>query len=416
MNFSRRSLMQKSAASALGLSLPNNIAPLALANRIHAETGFSTPDEWRNIYEKRWGRIGTQPKSAIEFVVHAKGGLYDDQQSPFAWIVHYWLRAWIKLADMTGDEKYLLTGISYIDYMLEHTDEKRVARGEISENYLREPLGLQGKGVGGPFWKRWEEVNVLNTGMITHGIMRFCDGIFENRERWPAYVLIAEKYVEEVKRAVNAFDADWKNKGESGTYYYRDSAGFNTLGNTSVSFNQAATMCATQLYLDKWEKDVSRREKARRLCRFWADKYAHMQDDGTLHWAYRINSDDPIDGKEDAGHATVDLDFLFLAYELGISEITDKHVHAIARTFKQNIWRPDGSLNEFVDGSTSSNYDEHFNAGFGWFELSKYDDEILPMVLKTYHKFYHHMTKAQDIWARPMLGWVNLLSSVHAKP
>jgi len=414
MKLTRRQLIQSSTASAIGLTAPAIIMTegVKAAALIKLETGFATPEDWRNQYEARWGRVGSQTRADIEFVVHAKDGVYDDQHGPFAWIVHYWLRAWVKMADLTGDEKYLIMGMSFIDYMFDHIDEKRVTRGEINENYLREPLGLQGTGKGGPFWKRWEEVNVLNTGMVTHGIMRFCDGIFENRDRWPAYAITAEKYVEGVKRAVDAFDTDWKNTGESGTYYYRDSGGSNALGDTSISFNQAATMCAAHLYLNKWEQNASRREKAERLCRFWVDEYARMQSDGTVHWAYRINTGDPLGDKEDAGHGTVDLDFLMLAYELGISGLEDKHIKAIAQTFKQNIWRKDGSLNEFVDGSTSEGYNEHFNAGFGWFELSKYDPDILPMIFKTYHKHYQHTAKPGEIWARPMLGWANLLRTI----
>jgi len=286
-----------------------------------------------------------------------------------------------------------------------------VERGEIREDYLRDPAGLQGTGRGGPFWKRGREANVLNTGQIAHGILRFADMVLENRNRWPAYAILAENYCEQARRAVDAFDADWKNFGDAGSYFYRDSAGSNVLGTTQTAFNQSATMASAHLLLNKWQPDASRREKASRLCRYWVGQFAEFQPDGTVVWPYIIHEE--LQRVEDAGHASMDLDFLVLAHQSGVSEITGQHIKALAKTFKTHVWNPDATLNEFVDGSTSPQYSEHFNAGFGWFALARYDPEILEMALKTYERHYRANSSGGVLWARPMLGWANLMAKHH---
>ncbi len=166
-------------------------------------------------------------------------------------------------------------------------------------------------------------------------------------------------------------------------------------------------MCSAQLLIDRWDPDRSRRNKAARIARYWVDHFAEFQPDGTVVWPYIIHPE--LQVTEDTGHASVDLDFLVLAHKSGISEISADQIRALATTFKKNIWKPDGSLNQYVDGTTRSSFDEHYNAGFGWFALSEFDEEIAVQTLKTYHRFYHSNAPAGQIWARPMLGWANLL-------
>ncbi len=397
-----------------GFSLPHSritgiISAANAKTAIDPQSGICSPVDWDEVFINRWGMLGRQSRDQINYTIHAKNGVYDDSDGVFAWIVHYWLRAWAKMADLTGEEKYLHAGMSFIDYMFKHTDEARIRRGEIVENYLRDPASLQGKGRGGPFWKRWEEANVLNTGQIAHGILRFVDTVFENRDRWPAYALIAEGYFEQTKRAVDAFDPDWRNFGNAGSYFYRDSEGSNVLGPTQTAFNQSATMCSAHLLLDKWENNASRRDKATRLVRSWLNDFAEFHDNGTVTWPYILV--EHLRQIEDTDHATVDLDFLTLSHGREINGLKKEHLLALAKTFKKNIWRTDGTLNRNIDGSTTAGFDQHYCGGYGWFELSRYDPEVLEMVRKTYEKHYRANSDGGVLWARPMLGWANILAT-----
>ena len=411
MNITKRRFLHGSGA-VLGSAVLSRIQIGSASAATGQRGGFCDAIDWDNAYESRWGLLGTQSRDRIENIIHAKNGVYDDSEGVFAWLGHYWLRAWAQMADWSGDEKYLHTGMSFINYMLENTDKKRVERGEIVENYLRDPANLQGTSRGGPFWKRWEEANVLNTGHIAHGILRFVDTVLENEDRWPAYVPIVKNYFEAARKAVDAFDGDWRNFGDAGSYFYRDSGGTNVLGPTPTAFNQSATMCSAQLLLNKWEPNPARLEKARRLANFWADDFAEIQKDGTVQWPYILV--EHLRHIEDTGHATVDLDFLLLAHDQGIEEISAKHIDALAKTLKTRIWNRDGTLNEFVDGTTSKGYSEHFNVGFGWLSLARYDSEILDMALKTYERHYPSNSAGGVLWARPMLGWASILAQTKA--
>ena len=168
-------------------------------------------------------------------------------------------------------------------------------------------------------------------------------------------------------------------------------------------------MCAAHLLIDKWENDSSRRDKAKRLVRFWLDDFAQFQDDGTVVWPYILV--EHLRQTEDTGHATVDLDFLLLAFDRQIDGLTENHIKILANTFKKKIWRSDGTLNMYVDGSTEAGYSEHFNAGFGWFALSQFDPKIAEMARLTYQKHYRADSAGGVLWARPMLGWSNIMAS-----
>ncbi|MCH7908919.1 MAG: hypothetical protein IIB38_04815 [Candidatus Hydrogenedentes bacterium] len=159
-----------------------------------SRAAFRNPADWDRVYTKYWGPPGPQTTAQIDTVIHNIGGVYDDRNAEFAWIVHYWIRAWIVMADLTGQSKYMEMCVSFIDYMIDHTDQRRIDRGEIKERYVREPLYLKGTGRGGPIWKRRWNGSVLNTGQVIRGMLYFVDAVFDNPDRWAAYRPAANRY------------------------------------------------------------------------------------------------------------------------------------------------------------------------------------------------------------------------------
>ncbi|MCH8809731.1 MAG: hypothetical protein IH993_07870, partial [Proteobacteria bacterium] len=143
-------------------------------------SAFKTADDWETFYESKWGPLGPQTPAQIDKLANnAKAGVYDDAPGHLAWHTHYWIRSWVILAEVTGRMDYLDTCVSMIDYMLDHTDERRVERGEIIE-YIRDPMFLKQRGGHGPFWVRNRKAGVLTTGQIVHAIMVFVDYVYEN--------------------------------------------------------------------------------------------------------------------------------------------------------------------------------------------------------------------------------------------
>ncbi len=225
--FDRRSVLSGSIAVA-GAALPSALLPRAAAATRNPATNcdldlssaaIDSAAEWDAAYESRWGRLGPQSRRQIDVMVHNKDGVYDDSDGVFAWIVRYWIRAWVAMADLTGNRKYTDCCVSCIDFMVDHTDRRRVLRGEITENYLRDPLYFRGTGQGGPFWKRGRDVIALNTGQISHGILRFVDAVYADKTRWSAYVKTANRYFAQVRITVDAFDNDWQVFADKGSYH-----------------------------------------------------------------------------------------------------------------------------------------------------------------------------------------------------
>ena len=381
-------------------------APLLCAGDF-ANLAFRTPKDWDRVYSWNWGRLGRQTPKQIHLVVHAVNGVYDDRDGVFAWIVHYWLRAWVVMADLTGKAKYLDMCVSFIDYMLDHTDERRIERGEIRENYVQEPLYLKGTGKGGPIWNRNWDASVLTTGQVIRGILTFVDIVYGNPQRWHAYKPAADRFFSAALEAADAYDNDWQKFGNKGSYHYRSSDGSGDLGIIRTAFNQSATMVASQIVINKWRPDPARADKIRRLAQYWIDDYVIPQSDGTLVWRNALISG--YDELEDAGHATIDVDFLVGAYLSGLTNLTLTDMKALARTFRKRLCDREGGLNRYVDGKTDGGYQDHFNAGFGWFELARFDAEIASLALGIYNAHYRPDAVAGQLSVQPMLGWANLL-------
>ena len=235
------------------------------------------------------------------------------------------------MAHLTGDPKYMHACLSFVEYMLAHTDERRIERGEITEAYVRDPLYLRGTGKGGPFWKRGNSAICLNTGQIAHAIMIFSDAVLRDPKRWQRFVPAARRAFSEAKKAVDAFDNDWQVTGRTGSYHYRDSQGSGQLGVARAAFNQSATMMVAQLLIHGLEPSPCRADKIARLARYWMDDFAKVQADGTVVWRYIINPDFPQ--IEDTGHASIDVDFLTRAYLSGLTDLQGSHMTALAKTF-----------------------------------------------------------------------------------
>ena len=370
---------------------------------------FQTRQHWDAAFVSRWGLLGYQSRDQIETMIHAKNGVYDDTNGVFAWIVHYWIRAWVTMAKLTGDRKYMQACVSVIDFLFEHTDQRRVLRGEIVEDYNRDPLYLKGSGKGGPFWKRGRDAIVLNTGQVAHGILHFVDAVYADRGRWAQFVPAADRYFAGSRIAVDAFDNDWQVFGQKGSYHYRDSQGSGQLGTTRAAFNQSATMMSAQVIINRWRPDPARAEKIRRLARYWVEDFAIPRADGSFIWPYMIHPE--LGVTEDAGHANIDVDFLAMAYETGLTDLTRSHIDGLVRTFLNNQYNGYDGLNMYVDGQTEPGFDEHWNAATGWFALARHDARVSDVALRVYNARYKRNATGGILWARPMLGWANLLAA-----
>ena len=414
MSLTRRTLLGLMATvacgspglAALNRSVPGLEHPVCDAGS--ADLAIADAREWDAVYEARWGPLGRQTREQIADVLHDKGGQYDDSDAVFAWIVHYWIRAWVKMAQLTGRTTYMDTCVDFIDTMFDRTDAKRVARGEITESYVREPGYFRGTGRGGPFWKCSNEASVLVNGQIIQGILWFVDAVYADA-RWKAYRKKADQYFTGAKLVVDMFDNDWQSIDNKGSYHYRDSAGTGMLGVTAVAFNQAATMMTAQILINKWEPSPARLDKIRRLVHTWLEDYMVKRPDGTLIWRYIANHP-TLTAIEDVGHANIDVGFLVAAFLTGETALRHHHMMGLAKTYLDHVQIDGLHLNKFIDGTTEIGFNENWNAGVDLIELARFDSEVVDVAVSIYNRSYPQNSLGGVLWARPMLGWANLIS------
>ncbi|MBB4304796.1 hypothetical protein GGD81_003860 [Rhodobium orientis] len=406
----RRHLLRSAAAAAvLPSAVPARAARKAVCGIDLSRAAFNSVSDWDSVFEARWGPLGTIGKSRILEWIGARDGVYDDRDGVLAWILGYWVRAFVTMADLTGAPRHMDAAASLIAFILDHTDARRVARGEIVENYARDPLYFRGTGEGGPFWKRGDDAIVLNTGHIANPILRFADLVFRDADRFGAYMPEAVRTFTEARIAVDAFDNDWQVVGDKGSYHYRDSQGSGQLGTTRTAFNQSATMMTAEILLDRWRPNAGRVDKIGRLVRYWLEDFADFRPDGTVSWPYMIHP--TLGVTEDVGHASIDVDFLVAAFDTGRTDLTEEHMATLARTFLEKIYDGRGGLNRFVDGTTEPGFGEHWNAAIGFLELARFAPRVADVALNVFNAKYPPDAPDGILWARPMLGWATLLKA-----
>ena len=384
---------------------PSISNPPAISGLDLSAAEFKTADDWASVYEGIWGTLGKQTQAQFDQHLLNVNSVYDDTDGRFAWTLHFWIKALVAMAGITEQKKYLDTCVSFIDYMFDHTDQRRAEGGETI-TYTRDPLLFRGTGLGGPFWKRGSQADAYITGQITNSIMVFVDFVYGNKWARP-FRCKADEYFAQVKTAIDAFDNDWQWFGNKGSYFYRDSAGSGNLGITKTAFNQSATMLRAQLYVHRWEPNDARAEKIRRHVNYWLEEFVTLNPDGTLVYPY-ITNDVTV---EDANHAVLDLDFLIAAYHSKLTNLSADHMNRFAKTFVTKVYDGSNGVNKFIDGTPDAGFDGNFEAGISWLDLALFDPSIAGIVLGIFNAHYLADGSGSTLWARPMLGWANILKA-----
>lgn len=334
----------------------------------------------------------------------------------FAWHGHYWIRAYVTMADAYGDVKYLEKAVALIDHMLYHRDDARSSRGELNVRvapYGTAPLHyLNHRGEAAPGWRKsWNgeiRVDVVSDGMITQAIMRFVDLVIHS-PRFPGYQAKARNYISKVEETVSAWDDSfaYDRYNVPGSYWYPTKRG-TSLSSTEVPFNQSAVMAATLLLLDKAKGGVPEyRKKAGAVLDFWRMKRRSVSGGDCYEWNYYLLHKEY--GVEDTGHSHIDMSFLTIAFQRGL--MTDEEMKRLAATFTKKIYKGNGDVSGYIDGSGSG---EGYYAGFDWIDLTPISPNILDIAAEVYKRHY-----MKPSWARPFLGWAEILrwnSTTKKKP
>jgi hypothetical protein len=389
--------------------------------------GISSKRQWDSIFAARY------PNGDPGFSVTAN----DSAKEQYAWHNHYWIRAYLVMANTYGDTSYLNKAVALIDHMRENTDRKRFLRGELGlvdygsgtiavmqTVYCRKNPGASvcaGIPTTGPMampnsWRRiyngeWR-IETLTDGMILQPISRFID-LVGNDDRFRAYRSKAGSYAQFVDSVVRTHEDlySWtRDTAVPGSYWYiRPSDPFATgkpsdqrLASDELPFNHSATMAVSLLLLDKnmGGKPEYRRRADSILAYF--KKYA-TESDGAMQWPYQLRRPTDI---EDFMHGSVDLGFLVLARQLGRPGLTDEDMRKLARVVTRKVYDGNGGIYGEIDGTggLSAPYASG-TVGLEWIDLAAWDSSLVPIVRAVLEK-----NVPSPDWSRPFLAWANLLA------
>jgi hypothetical protein len=306
--------------------------------------------------------------------------------------------------------------VRLIDFIFQHTDRARIARGELSilkEPYYSAPLYyLNHREQAAPGWRilafgtQWR-IQTLDDGQITSAILRFVDLVWSDI-RFSAYRLKSQQYIAKVENIVNTHnDLFAYNRFENipGSYYYPNVNG-QDLYSGAIPFNQSATMGVSLLLLDKVKGGVTEyRRKAAAILAYFK-RHLRLKTNNSYDWDYNPQhptSGDTQTGNEDVNHAHIDLGFLILAYQMGL-DLNAEDMRRFANTLTKNIYLGDGELAWSVDGAEMDSEKNYWPVGFDWIDLSEFDPRVLDIAKEVYRKHYSKPT-----WSRPFLGWAEIL-------
>ncbi len=358
-----------------------------------------------------------------------------DDNDRYAWQCHYWLRAYARIALLTGDTNYVRYGLDLIHHMFYYTDRERYKRGEIGfVDYDEAPVDIQKRtwcrahttdtkctgiayndsnalaiGWRRPFNGKFRN-EVLNDGMITQGMLRFITAV-RSDARFVKYTAETDSLILKVKRVVDTHLRNFStNRYEDvpGSFYYtRTSDPFADWGDTTnnrlysgpVPFNHSATMSASMLLLDSLKQgDPKYRPMAENLLAF-LKRHIRISANDAYEWNYSLK----VTGVEDVGHGHVDLSFIHVAKACGL-QVTDQDMERFARTAKQS-YAGGGAVYEYVDGSGEALSSGTYGLGYDWIDLIPWNNSIYQDVQEVFMLQYP-LTVA---WSRPLLMWANLI-------
>lgn len=327
----------------------------------------------------------------------------------YAWHGHYWIRAYLSMADTYGDTKYLDKAVALIDRMLFYRDDARHSRGELdpraSPYESAPPSFLAHRDRAAPGWRRnWrgkDRVEVITDGMITQAIMRFVVLVHDD-PRFGRYRGMIRRYLPRVEETVSIWDPTfaYDRFAVPGSYWFPQTDGTRGLSSTEVPFNQSAAMATTLLLLDHVKGGVPEyRKKAMAVLDFWRRRRREVREgtNAAYDWNYYLRTREF--GDEDFTHSHIDLSFFVTAHRYGM--LTTDEMKRLATTFTEKIHKGNGDVAGHIDGSGSG---DGYYAAFDWIDLARIDPRILSIAKAVYRKQYRAPS-----WSRPFLGWAEIL-------
>ncbi|MBU7004479.1 MAG: hypothetical protein HXS50_02845 [Theionarchaea archaeon] len=288
-----------------------------------------------------------------------QGRLADDPYNPgsFAWSLSHALRAFVRLHRFTGDEIWIDRAVAWIDHMANYTDVN--ADGKPAWGNYNETWGTD----------RYDYAEyTVHDGVICIPILELVDCIRDFPALGPELGAKAESYLELVIEIIEYHAEFWTDVSEDSGYYWRITA-----EDDLIVINQFATLATAEIMVADLTGNESYLARPAKMARF-VKNHLVLEPDDCYVWDYSVGG-----STEDVSHGTIDLEFMMLAHEHGLT-FTLEDMLRLANTYQNRVllgvemYKTGIATASHVDGTTDGA--DHTRDVKTWPYLSKYRPQL----------------------------------------
>ncbi len=317
-----------------------------------------------------------------------EGGYSDNEQDKYSFGLNNYLYFCVDMHELSGDTQWLTDAEVAIDRILDNTDIRRVAKGDITiapanvsstvpNQYYQAPTPYFLSGIPVEGWSSFNGVagdanlrcQVLIDGQVAGSIAYWADHILDNNIT--AFVTKANSVFSYLKTVVDSHDLsyqkDYYNSSLdmtiSGSYYYPNR--FSSIGSLQpdpLAYNHNAGLLQTGLLYHKHFTDTEFLDRAQRFMDFTRATRTYYSAEDRFEWLYRITGEG---GTEDVNHGSYSFMFFNVAHANGFLGVTSTEMRRYANALLY-AWKNDntvGSCAEDFDGAGTIPTSEAFDVG-----------------------------------------------------
>ncbi|GEM_PF-4108170 len=301
-----------------------------------------------------------------------------------------WISFYISMHKLTQDKIWLDRADKTIQFMFDHTDEKKYERGELA--YLTYKAGPDSVFMESPFvpLKGWSRdygsggsdnrAEILENGNICRHIMMVVDYIKVNRIS--GYDV--DEYPVICGNIIKDFDSNYViNRYSSptidGAYYYPNTGSKGNLWSNPVPFNHNAVAAEAAILIYKYTKDTKLLEKALLIRDYLLRNFRKVGN--YYEWNYLQFASGEYREVEDVNHGSYDVHFLYVLWREGY--VSEDVIRRIVNTIP--VFLTETSCAHNIAGEGTDDGGDWSSVTHGYLDaaLALADDNVLRIMLKS---------------------------------
>lgn len=317
----------------------------------------------------------------------------------FSWNTSTWLMFYLRMHQMTNNSFWLDRADTTIKFMLDHTDEQKYLRGELSFDYYSQAPDYVYQVT--PFqphigWSRVYDgqvrAEVLIDGNICKHIMIVADYMKSKGLDEYDTDLYVSKCLSIIRTHDTSFIVDrYASPIVDGAYYYPSTTKGNYYSNP-VPFNHNGVTAEAAMLIYKYTGDAGMLEIAQKVRDYYLRYFTKIDDHYV--WTYMMFSDGTFRENEDVNHGSYDAHFLYTMWKEG--QLADSVMTAMANTVP--VFLTETSCAHSIDGTGTDDGGDWVSVSYGYLDIAYAMnwDNIMELILKSVS--YAHSSKL-SLWS-----------------